>query len=343
MKKTDKFFYRLAMPFPMACPEVDGAIEDKEVNGVTYPGFTEIAKDSVDGAGKLNFQQGFPGVYSVPKSNGGQYVTRGQMNAIGNLASQNQFYFMAGGLNTFDKDFCDAIGGYPKDAILTFLNGNFLYYVISLVDDNKIDFRLGVDGINWRLLTATQDYVSDGDIFFEGGRDVGLGDSILGIVTARKTSYLTVKTSIAGDIGENPSYYFRLDNPNAETKSFFHGLSLAIKEITEGVHVEFPQTGQPNQDATWNGWMELTGNFSYTFAASRASAYGMQKHTWSCDPFTSKVEEGKTYAIALLGGDASSPAAIYDEALNPGTVSSSDWIMAKYYTNTYGSVKITYS
>ena len=92
-----------------------------------------------DGA-NVNMQTGFPSVYSVPAANGGKYVARGDMNALLNLSTNDLFYHKCGGLNTFDAEFAVKIGGYPKNAILKYIDGTDIYDVISLVDDNKIDF-----------------------------------------------------------------------------------------------------------------------------------------------------------------------------------------------------------
>lgn len=93
----------------------------------------------VDG-NTINYPTGFPSVYSVPASNGGKYLARGDINAIGNVATNDLFYHKCGGLNTFDADFAVKIGGYPKNAILDFVNGRYIHSVISLVDNNKVDF-----------------------------------------------------------------------------------------------------------------------------------------------------------------------------------------------------------
>lgn len=98
----------------------------------------------------VNFVDGFPQVYSAPKSNNGKFVTRGEINAIGNLASHNNFYHRCGGLNTFDPAFASAVGGYPEGAILQLMSNNALRYVKSLVDNNLVNFlEAGVDGVNW--------------------------------------------------------------------------------------------------------------------------------------------------------------------------------------------------
>lgn len=118
---------------------------------------TEIEKTS---GNNVNFVDGFPSVYGAPSSNNGKFVTRKEMNAIGNLASRDLFYHKCGGLNTFDPQFCASIGGYPKGAVLQYPVANQIFEVMSLVDNNTIDFTNSnsgvsgitngnVDGINW--------------------------------------------------------------------------------------------------------------------------------------------------------------------------------------------------
>lgn len=111
----------------------------------------------------VNFYDGFPSVYGAPSANNGKFVTRKEMNAIGNLASNDLFYHKCGGLNTFDPEFALKIGGYANGAVLQALIGNDIVYVRSLVDNNKVDFTGSatkdqvnagiingrIDGVNW--------------------------------------------------------------------------------------------------------------------------------------------------------------------------------------------------
>lgn len=136
---------RIAMPKPFAH------------NGLITP-----IVDIGDATHPVNFNDGFPSQYSSPHSQGGKYVTRGEFNAIGNLASRNDFYWMCGGLNTFNSSLASKIGGYPKSAVLDQLLGNKLYKVVSLVDNNTHDFNTeGVTGAYWAY--CNQDLASGDD------------------------------------------------------------------------------------------------------------------------------------------------------------------------------------
>ena len=136
---------RIAMPKPFA-----------------HDGLITPIVDIGDSTHPVNFADGFPSEYSAPHSQGGKYVTRGEFNAIGNLATRNDFYKACGGLNTFNAALASKIGGYPKGAVLQLLDNNVLKYVISLVDNNTVNFNTaGVDGVNWMFCYESKHDVED--------------------------------------------------------------------------------------------------------------------------------------------------------------------------------------
>ena len=118
-----------------------------------------------------SFDDGFPEAFSSPRSGGGVYILRGMMNAVGNLASANEYFRQAGGLYQFNPEWARLNGGYARGAVLDYLDGNKLYKVISLVDNNKVDYTKsvltaeqisagiitgGIDGINWMYCNVDQ-------------------------------------------------------------------------------------------------------------------------------------------------------------------------------------------
>ena len=125
----------------------------------------------------MNFPKGFPTVYGAPSSSSGKFVTRGEMNRLGNIATANDYYRMCGGLNTFSIEHAHLIGGYPEGAVLDMLIDDQLFKVISLRDNNKVnphgiagtgiysDIVAGsVDKVNWMFLN--QNYgIDDGKLF----------------------------------------------------------------------------------------------------------------------------------------------------------------------------------
>jgi hypothetical protein len=177
-------------------------------------------KDDTD-KNLVNFADGFPSVYSSPKSKNGKFVTRSELNSIGNLATKNDFYRMCGGINTFDPVFAQKIGGYPKNAILDYFDGVNLFKVISLVEDNKHDFRDGSFGAKWAKL-GTNEIITgryllasytDFHVLYSGRSLAGVGDFNIpksGIVNIEvtevwhKKEILPILLSAADDAEEIP-------------------------------------------------------------------------------------------------------------------------------------------
>lgn len=98
----------------------------------------------------VNFRTGFPAVFAEPLPNG-KVITRQMVNALGNLGSQEQFFAQCGGYHTFDTAFAAAVGGYPENAILHFVDASGAFRTVrSLKNKNLVNFlEVGVDGINW--------------------------------------------------------------------------------------------------------------------------------------------------------------------------------------------------
>ena len=175
---------------PMPCP----------FGGFGSTNITEIESVSGD---NVNFVDGFPSAYGAPSSNNGKFVTRKEMNAIGNLASRDLFYHKCGGLNTFDPQFCAAIGGYPKGAVLQYAVANQIFEVMSLVENNTIDFTNSnsgvsgitngsVDGINW--VYCNKNIPTTGQIVLASGdsNSIPVGSSaIMSIVSIPANGYIT--------------------------------------------------------------------------------------------------------------------------------------------------------
>lgn len=276
----------------------------------------------------VNYQDGFPSAYSAPHSGGGKYITRGEMNAIGNLASQNQFYFLAGGINTFDATFATSIGGYPEGAVLKYLNNGYLYDVISLIDNNTVDFTAqGVDGVNWSYLSVAEKQVFD-DVFFEGGTGATPGTALLGVVKARRTSGIVVDTSLNPVIGNDKHKYSYSSNG----VMYSVGCGIMILEIgqTMASEIIFPSwTGHDAQvTMDWKNWKSLSGMFSVFVGYNSSSTMAVQKEAG----FLGAVTDGYYYAIGLMCGSGE----LVQDGIN-------NKIEIIDYTSISGTLKLTYA
>lgn len=311
MTKTDAYFYRLAMPCPFATDS--GAA------------LTPIASTT---GNDVNFHEGFPSVYSAPASNGGKFVTRGEMNAIGNLASQNQFYFLAGGINTFDATFATSIGGYPEGAVLKYLNNGYLYDVISLIDNNTVDFTAqGVDGVNWAYLSVEEKKVFD-DVFFEGGSGISVGSAILGVVKAKRSGGIILATSITPVISDITQSYV-VDSFTGT----FAGCGIMIRDCGSSMPQTLPFPTLSNlqtlpQTVNWNNWKSLSGGYTALLRTNDGSMYDRQDEAG----VFSGVTKDNYYAIGFMCGEG---VWRYTQSENV--------IEINEYSSTSGSLKITYS
>ncbi len=107
--------------------------------------------------GLMSMSAGFPPVTSQRIADGGIPPRRSDVNGALNLISQQHYFLQNGGTYTFRQDVSNAIGGYPKNAILYYEDpdGN-LTLVRSLVENNTNNFINDpslIDGVNWERLS----------------------------------------------------------------------------------------------------------------------------------------------------------------------------------------------
>ena len=164
---------RIAMPCPFA--GADGAA---------------LGTIGLTSGDSINFPQGFPSVYGSPASEGGKYVKRAELNAIGNMATNDLFYHKCGGLNTFDKKFCDAIGGYPQGAVLDYIYGNAVRKIMSLKDNNTYNvITNGIDGESWIFCDDTVFEKKTTTLFSSDVQLYGTGTILYGNIYSTVTPY----------------------------------------------------------------------------------------------------------------------------------------------------------
>lgn len=223
---------RLAMPCPFA--------------GDTGANLATIGTVNGD---VINFKDGFPSPYSAPASAGGKYVSRGELNAIGNMATRDNFFARCGGINTFDPDFAIQIGGYPKGAVLQIVNQGALWFVESLVENNMIDFTRrmptteqsaagitmgSVDGVNWRYCYESKYVESDETVLVSYKNDIESpgncrASELLRIKKSPLSGFVTI-TNLVYDITSSYKYSMVYYNPNVYLSG--HGILISIRDET---------------------------------------------------------------------------------------------------------------
>lgn len=116
---------------------------------------TDIQETTTE-SGRASFQKGFPQETSTPIANGGVPPKRQDFNAMGYIPMSHDFFAQNGGCYTFDTDVSNAIGGYPKGAILwVWANGVPSYPVVSMKNgnsDNFVSTPSFINGTSWKKL-----------------------------------------------------------------------------------------------------------------------------------------------------------------------------------------------
>ena len=242
----------------------------------------------------VNYPQGFPSIYGVPASEGGKYVGRGEINAIGNVATNDLFYHKCGGINTFDAAFAAKVGGYPKGAVLQYLNGNYIYDVISLIDNNMFDFVASntIDGANWAYCNK-ETSSSDRILVVESSTTVNANNSqglLLGVFKAPKNGFIVFE----GNYIVNTQAGVLSDDTNA-------GFAVALYDLGASYTTIPTLTAQ-----TLQGWKTIYTASTYcpeTEWENNVKFNATIAFNLSVTPITDILTYGNFYAIAALCGE----------------------------------------
>ena len=242
----------------------------------------------------VNYPQGFPSIYGVPASEGGKYVGRGEINAIGNVATNDLFYHKCGGINTFDAAFAAKVGGYPKGAVLQYLNGNYIYDVISLIDNNMFDFASSntIDGANWAYCNK-ETSSSDRILVVESSTTVNANSSqglLLGVFKAPKNGFIVFE----GNYTVNTQVVDKATKTNA-------GFAVALYDLGASYTTIPTLTAE-----TLKNWKAIYTASTYcpkTGSPPNSVSYATVSFTLSVTPITDMLTYGNFYAIAALCGE----------------------------------------
>ena len=242
----------------------------------------------------VNYPQGFPSIYGVPASEGGKYVGRGEINAIGNVATNDLFYHKCGGINTFDAAFAAKVGGYPKGAVLQYLNGNYIYDVISLIDNNMFDFVSSntIDGANWAYCNK-ETSSSDRILVAESSTTVNANNSqglLICVFKAPKNGFIVFE----GNYTVNTQAGATATDTNA-------GFAVALYDLGASY------TTIPTLTAkTLTNWKTIYT--ASTYCPKTETVTGLIRNAiitfnLSVTPITDRLTYGNFYAIAALCGE----------------------------------------
>lgn len=315
-------------------------------SGVTLTPIPDAGTDIV------NMEDGFPSVYSVPAAEGGKYVRREDMNALLNLATNDLFYHKCGGLNTFDADFAAKVGGYPKGAVLKYVDGTDIYDVVSLVDNNKVDFtgsmptqtqQTGgilpgsVDGVHWAFCNVQHPTRERLEVLSLENLPVGFI-----LASATSTAY-PIYGFTATKSGALIANFESLVTASVEHTEGYHiatmqsfdsicGVGLVVKELaspSDYGSLALPTIAQIISGA--NGWKMI---FADTFGGGinyNSEIIAVTNKATNITPVFTAA--GKFYAIAMLAGSTECTYASYSGDTFIGSVTAK-------VTTTVNSLKV---
>ncbi|MCT1587209.1 hypothetical protein M3E74_07040 [Morganella morganii] len=102
---------------------------------------------------QATWDQGFGQITMLPVAAGGLPPKGQDFNGIFNQISENIVYLSQGGRFKFSAEYAEAIGGYPKGAILQSDDEKKEY--LSLIDNNKVNFNTATDiSESWKLVNT---------------------------------------------------------------------------------------------------------------------------------------------------------------------------------------------
>ena len=124
--------------------------------------------NAATGTNKASLQEGFPPITGMPVNKGGIPPERLDFNGAMNLNSQFHFAFQNGWWPTFSQEVSDAIGGYPKDAVLWLFDStkSRARVLQSLIPNNTYNFNTDASYIGkyWKELAQDGRGLSIGQV-----------------------------------------------------------------------------------------------------------------------------------------------------------------------------------
>ena len=93
--------------------------------------------NNATGTNRASFTEGWGVITSTPVADGGIPPNRLDFNGLGYLATAVAYFLQNGGFYTFNASVAAQIGGYPKGAVLWYVDSGVpQYMVVSLVGNN---------------------------------------------------------------------------------------------------------------------------------------------------------------------------------------------------------------
>lgn len=211
-------------------------------NKATIPVNTPTSPDEANYA---SYEAGFPPITMIPTEANGIPPRGVDFNGILYVISSNIQNWNAGVQMKFNSDFCTAIGGYPRGAVLQANDNNASY--VSAIDNNTGDFNSNPEliGTDWLL--------------YGGG-----GNSIRFAVAGGSSDIITVTyENPVTELTDGMIVCFQATAANATTTPSFNPDGFGAVTIVKGANQPLSEGDISGEgylailqySATWNKWV----------------------------------------------------------------------------------------
>ncbi|MEY0256118.1 hypothetical protein AB7X32_20350 [Morganella morganii] len=181
---------------------------------------------------QATWDQGFGQITMLPVAAGGLPPKGQDFNGIFNQISENIVYLSQGGRFKFSAEYAEAIGGYPKGAILQSDDEKKEY--LSLIDNNKVDFNTATDiSASWKLVN-TDDLLSQIASKQPKGDYATKTELNSGLAGKQPTGDYATKTDLDKKLDQSAV----VQNTGTSTKNV-----MSQKAVTDELNNKFDKTG----------------------------------------------------------------------------------------------------
>jgi hypothetical protein len=230
-----------------------------------------------------SIKQGFLPITSemLPPDGNGQPPERTDFNGMFYLSTDFRVFQQNGGLITYDATVASTIGGYPKDAILGYLDSNGkIGFVRSLKEDNQVNFVADptkINNVDWAYAHILN---TDADIATLNSTISSVQNNLQGQINTNKSNITTlnnttVKTSGNQTVAGTKTFSDRVVVPTSTTNG--DAIRLSDQSLGSDGYVKFGnglmiQWGRKNvgSSSSMTGYITFSKAFhntSYKFVA----------------------------------------------------------------------------
>ena len=240
---------------------------------LAYAGTKNSIPENATGSELASVATGFPDVTMIALDDGGMPPRGQDANGMFYLSTDMRVYQQNGGIITFNQSVSDLIGGYPKNAILDYIDSNDVYHKVqSLIDNNTYNFITNPEYINdeyWQEVAignstgsgqpigslfwsfATADYVPEYALACDGTEYSNA------MFTGLWNNYLTAETPKL--LTKNYTQY------QADITEYGSCAAFGVEHSISAVHSGTTITEVAVTAATWEGKVTDVGEYVFSY------------------------------------------------------------------------------